>query len=102
MKTILAQMSEEIMKKMSLCSSNQKLPTMIGCDTPDYYSKIKRKYKKKYQFRKKKNKNKNFWKQKQDIEKMKSINYLDMVDLLNIVKAFLRISPGLLFFLLKR
>jgi hypothetical protein len=43
---ILAKLTRGLRKRISLCCDNIKIPTMIGCENPYYYNKIKRKYKK--------------------------------------------------------
>ena len=43
---LLAKASRELRKRNLLRCKNQKMPIIIGCDTPYYYGKIKRKYKK--------------------------------------------------------
>jgi hypothetical protein len=39
-------MTRGLKKRISLCCDSTKMPLLIGCDSPYYYKKIKRKYKK--------------------------------------------------------
>ena len=43
---LLAKASRGLRKRNLLCCKNPKMPIMIGCDSPYYYGKIKRKLKK--------------------------------------------------------
>ena len=50
---ILAKVTRGLKKRISLCCDAPKMPLMIGCESPYYYDKIKRKYKKKKIYKKK-------------------------------------------------